>query len=121
MRFRRIVKIKHFKNAIVASVIDYTKHKMMYYCVDSMRKEIEDSDEENFLTFTNDLEKGVFLGRDLINRAECKDMVNTAESLIVNIDEEEDSVSVISLYSHKQNDPFNIMMKGKKSDIYMLG
>jgi predicted DNA-binding ArsR family transcriptional regulator len=89
--------------------------------VDNFKKMIEDSDEEQFLTLGNDLETGVFLGRALINKAECKNMINKAASLVVNIDEEEDSVSVISLYSHKQNDLFNIKMKGKKSDIYMLG
>lgn len=97
----------------------FASKKEVLNMIDNMKKVIEDSDNETYLMLNNDLETGAFLGRGFIDKKTCKSMVNGASSLIINIDDEEDTIPVVSLYSYKQNNPFNIVMKGKKSDIYM--
>lgn len=99
----------------------FATKKEVLSIIDNMKKTVEDSDNDAYLILNNDLETGAFLGKALVDKMTCKNIVNGASSLIINIDDEEDNnIPVVSLYSHKQNSPFNIILKGKKSDIYML-
>ena len=71
MIFRKKVKISDFKNAIVASVIDCNKHKMMYYCVD------DGEIEEGF--YIHELMNDNFhlVKRYRISEAEAKDFLKS--------------------------------------------
>ena len=49
-----------------------------------------------------------------------KKLVKNSKTFVLNKDEEEDSVSILSIYSDKQKDIYNIIPIGKKHDMIVI-
>ena len=60
------------------------------------------------------------LGRKRVNFKNGKKLVYDSKTFILNKDEEEDSVSVLSMYTAMQKDIFNILPIGKKHDMIIV-
>ena len=80
----------------------------------------ESSDSDTFLLLSFDLEKNKSLGRKRLNLKNGKKLVNNSKTFILNKDEEEDSVSTLSIYTSTQIDIYNIIPFGKKHDMIII-
>lgn len=80
----------------------------------------ECSDSDTFLLLSFDLERKQTLGRKRINLKNGKNLVNNSKTFVLNKDEEEDSVSTLSIYTSTQRDIYNIVPIGKKHDMIIV-
>lgn len=80
----------------------------------------ECSDSDTFLLLSFDLEKKQTLGGKRLNFKNGKNLVNNSKTFVLNKDEEEDSVSTLSIYTSTQMDIYNIVPIGKKHDMIIV-
>ena len=80
----------------------------------------ECSDSDTFLLLSFDLKENKSLGRRRLNFKNGKKLVSDSKTFVLNKDEEEDTVSVLSIYSALQKDIFNILPIGKKHDMIIV-
>lgn len=80
----------------------------------------ECSDSDTFLLLSFDLERNQTLGRKRLNLKNGKNLVNNSKTFVLNKDEEEDSVSTLSIYTSMQMDIYNIIPTGKKHDMILI-
>lgn len=81
---------------------------------------INDCDAEIYLVLENDLESNSMAIRSRLNKKKVLMIIPKAKSIIANIDDEEDSISTLSLYSHIQQNPKCIEKKGTKKEILLI-
>ena len=55
-----------------------------------------------------------------MNRKSGRKLMNQSETFILNEDNEEDSISVLSIYTEKQLDILNIVPIGQKHDMVLI-
>lgn len=74
-----------------------------------------------FLVVSHDLEKDKPLGKKRIDRNNGIILVSDSKTFVLNKDnEEEDSFSILSLYTALQKDIFNIESRGIKHDMMLI-
>ena len=79
----------------------------------------ECSDSDTFLLLSYDLTKNKSLGRRRLNAKSGKELMNVSKTFVLNEDDEEDTISVLSIYTEKQKDIFNIVPIGQKHDMIL--
>lgn len=84
-------------------------------------KKIIDSGCDCYLVLSHDLEKDISLGKRRINKKKGKVLVMDSKTIVLNKEEEEeDSFSILSLYSAFQKDIRHIRPLGVKHDMILL-
>lgn len=84
-------------------------------------KKIIDSGCDCYLVLSHDLERDVSLGKRRINKNKSKVLITNSKTIVLNKDEdEEDSFSILSLYSAIQKDIMHIRPLGVKHDMILL-
>lgn len=78
------------------------------------------SDSDTFLLLSHDLVNNKSLGRIRLDKKGGKKLIDESKTFILNEDKAEDSVSVLSIYTEKQKDIFNILPIGKKHDVIII-
>lgn len=83
--------------------------------------EIINEGADVYLVVSHDLEKKINIGKRHMNIENSTEIINKSKTIVLNQDlDDEDSFSMMSLYSIKQKDIFNIIPKGIKHDILLL-
>jgi len=72
------------------------------------------------LILSYDLEKAVSIGNQRMNRKEVMNIMKKSNTFVLNIDHEEDKVSVLSMYTAIQKDVYNILPTGIKRDMIII-
>ena len=80
----------------------------------------EYSDTDTFLLVSYDLETKKNLGRHRLNFINGKMLINKSKTFVLNEDSEDDKASILSIYSVKQKDIYNIIPIGKKHDMILI-
>lgn len=80
----------------------------------------ECSDSDTFLLLSYDLEKEKSLGNRRIDFKKGKNLVNKSKTFVLNKDDDEDSVSILSMYTAWQKDIYNIIPIGNKHDMILI-
>ena len=80
----------------------------------------ECSDSDTFLLLSFDLKENKSLGRTRLDLNNGRKLVKNSKTFILNTDNEEDSVSVLSIYTAMQKDILNILPIGKKHDMIIV-
>lgn len=80
----------------------------------------ECSDSDTFLLLSFDLKENKCLGRNRVDLLYGRKLVADSKTFVLNKDDEEDSVSVLSIYTALQKDIFNIIPIGKKHDMIII-
>lgn len=84
-------------------------------------KLIRDEQDKIYPIFLFDLENNIPKGKKRLKASEAKQQIRKAQTVILNMDEgEEDSYSILYLYSMLQSDIFNIKCRGLKSDLVIF-
>ena len=78
------------------------------------------SDSDTFLLLSFDLKENKSLGRTRLDLNNGRKLVKNSKTFILNTDNEEDSVSVLSIYTAIQKDILNILPIGKKHDMIIV-
>ena len=78
------------------------------------------SDSDTFLLLSFDLKENKSLGRTRLDLNNGRKLVKNSKTFILNTDNEEDSVSVLSIYTAMQKDILNILPIGKKHDMIIV-
>lgn len=74
-----------------------------------------------FLVVSHDLEKDKSLGKRRIDKNNGVVLISDSKTIVLNKDsDDEDSFSILSLYSALQKDIFNISQKGVKHDMMLI-
>lgn len=74
-----------------------------------------------FLVVSHDLEKDESLGKRRIDKSKSVVLVSDSKTFVLNKDnEDEDSFSMLSLYTAFQKDIFNIESRGIKHDMMLV-
>ena len=80
----------------------------------------ECSDTETFLLLSYDLTNSKSLGRKRLDKKKGRNLINNSKTFILNEDKDEDSVSILSIYTEKQLDILNIVPIGQKHDMILF-
>ena len=96
------------------------RQKAIEIMEENLRKLKECSDTDTFLVLSYDLKNKISLGRRRLNEKKGKDLIKSSKTFILNEDNDEDSISTLSIYSEKQLDIFNIIPVGKKHDMILI-
>ena len=76
---------------------------------------------ECYLVVSHDLEHDKSLGREKLDKRGVRLVIKNSKTIILNKDEdEEDSFSIMSMYSALQRDIFNIVSQGVKRDMMIF-
>ena len=101
-------------------MIEINKEQAIKVMEENLKILKECSDSDTFLLLSFDLKENKSLGRKRIGFKNGKKLVKSSKTFILNKDDEEDSVSVLSIYSEKQKDIYNIIPIGKKHDMIVI-
>ena len=101
-------------------MIEISKEQAIKVMEENLRILKECSDSDTFLLLSFDLKENKSLGRRRLNFKNGKKLVSDSKTFVLNKDEEEDSVSVLSMYTAMQKDIFNIIPIGKKHDLIIV-
>ena len=96
------------------------RQKAIEIMEENIRKLKECSDTDTFLILSYDLKNRKDLGRKRMNKNKGTELINNSKTFILNEDNDEDSVSILSIYTEKQLDIFNIIPIGKKHDMILI-
>lgn len=80
----------------------------------------ECSDSDTFLLLSHDLNTKRCLGRKRLDRQSGRKLMNESKTFVLSEDKEEDSMSILSIYTEKQLDIFNIVPIGQKHDMILF-
>jgi len=75
---------------------------------------------DTFLILFYDLERGLSLGRNRLDNIKGRKLIYNSKTYVLNHDTEEDSVSILSIYSALQEDICHIMPIGEKHDMIII-
>ena len=101
-------------------MIEISKEQAIKVMEENLKILKECSDSDTFLLLSFDLKENKSLGRKRLDLNNGRKLVNNSKTFILNKDEEEDTVSVLSIYSALQKDIFNILPIGKKHDMIIV-
>ena len=81
----------------------------------------ECSDSDTFLLLSFDLEKNESLGRKRLSLNGGKNLIDSSKTFVLNEDcDEDDPVSMLSIYTTLQKDIYNIIPIGEKHDMIII-
>lgn len=80
----------------------------------------ECSDSDTFLLLSFDLERNQSLGKKRLDSKNGRNLVNNSKTFVLNEEKEEDSVSILSIYTARQKDIYDIVPIGKKHDMIII-
>lgn len=84
-------------------------------------KKMIDQGAKCYLILSHDLEHDISLGKKRINKSKSTVLIMNSKTIVLNQDDtEEDSFSILSLYTAMQKDIFNIEPKGVKHDMILF-
>ena len=98
-------------------MIEISKEQAIKVMEENLKILRECSDSDTFLLLSFDLKENKSLGRNRVDLLCGRKLVADSKTFVLNKDEEEDSVSVLSIYTALQKDIFNILPIGKKHDM----
>ena len=101
-------------------MIEISKEQAIKVMEENLKILKECSDSDTFLLLSFDLKENKSLGRKRLDLNNGRELVSNSKTFILNKDEEEDTVSVLSIYSALQKDIFNILPIGKKHDMIII-
>ena len=101
-------------------MIEISKKQAINVMEENLKILKECSDSDTFLLLSFDLKENKSLGRKRMNLKKGRKLVSESKTFLLNKDEEEDSMSVLSIYSDKQKDIYNIIPIGKKHDMIII-
>lgn len=101
-------------------MIEISKEQAIKVMEENLKILKECSDSDTFLLLSFDLKENKSLGRKRLDLNNGRKLVSDSKTFILNKDEEEDTVSVLSIYSALQKDIFNILPIGKKHDMIIV-
>ena len=101
-------------------MIEISKKQAINVMEENLKILKECSDSDTFLLLSFDLKENKSLGRKRMNLKNGRKWVSESKTFVLNKDEEEDSMSVLSIYSDKQKDIYNIIPIGKKHDMIII-
>ena len=101
-------------------MIEISKEQAIKVMEENLKILKECSDSDTFLLLSFDLKENKSVGRKRLELNNRRKLVSNAKTSILNKDEEEDIVSVLSIYSALQKDIFNILPIGKKHDMIIV-
>lgn len=102
-------------------MIEISKEQAIKVMEENLKILKECSDSDTFLLLSFDLKENKSLGRKRIGLKNGKKLVKSSKTFVLNKDDdEEDSVSILSIYSEKQKDMYNIIPIGKKHDMIVI-
>ena len=101
-------------------MIEISKEQAIKVMEENLKILKECSDSDTFLLLSFDLKENKSLGRKRLDLNNGRKLVSNSKTFILNKDEEEDTVSVLSIYSALQKDIFNILPIGKKHDMIIV-
>lgn len=96
-----------------------SRQKAIEVMEENLRRLKECSDIDTFLLLSYDLATGQSLGKKRLNDTKGKELIKGSETFVLNEDIEEDSISILSIYTEKQLDIVNIVPIGKKHDMIL--
>lgn len=80
----------------------------------------ECSDSDTFIVLSSDLEKGMFIGRRRLNQNGGIKLIKKSKTFVLNEEKDEDSVSILSMYTEMQKDIYNVVPVGEKHDMILV-
>lgn len=80
----------------------------------------ECSDSDTFLLLSHDLTNKRCLGRKRLDKQSGRKLMNESKTFVLSEDKDEDSVSILSIYTEKQLDILNIVPIGQKHDMILI-
>ena len=101
-------------------MIEISKEQAIKVMEENLKILKECSDSDTFLLLSFDLKENKSLGRTRLDLNNGRKLVNNSKTFILNTDNEEDSVSVLSIYTAMQKDIWNILPIGKKHDMIII-
>ena len=101
-------------------MIEISKEQAIKVMEENLKILKECSDSDTFLLLSFDLKENKSLGRNRVDLLYGRKLVSNSKTFVLNKDEEEDSVSVLSIYTALQKDIFNILPIGKKHDMIIV-
>ena len=101
-------------------MIEISKEQAIKVMEENLKILEECSDSDTFLLLSFDLKENKSLGRNRVDLLHGRKLVSNSKTFVLNKDEEEDSVSVLSIYTALQKDIFNILPIGKKHDMIII-
>ena len=87
---------------------------------ENLRKLKECKDTDTFLVLSHDLVSNKSLGARRLNEHSGRKLMDVSKTFVLNDDKEEDSVSVLSIYTERQMDILNIIPIGQKHDMILF-
>lgn len=97
-----------------------SRKKAIEVMEENLRVLKEYSDSDTFLLLSYSLTNNQSLGRKRLNRKSGKKLMNESKTFVLNEDKDEDSVSILSIYTEKQLDILNIVPIGQKHDMILF-
>ena len=101
-------------------MIEISKEQAIKVMEENLKILRECSDSDTFLLLSFDLKENKSLGRTRLDLNNGRKLVKNSKTFILNTDSEEDSVSVLSIYTAIQKDILNILPIGKKHDMIIV-
>ncbi len=101
-------------------MIAISKEEAIKVMENNLRILKECSDSDTFLLLSHDLAKNKSLGRRRLNEKGGRELMNASKTFVLNKDKDEDSVSILSIYTENQKDIFNIVPIGQKHDMVLV-
>lgn len=101
-------------------MIEISKEQAIQVMEENLRVLKECSDSDTFLLLSYDLKENKSLGRKRLNSNKGRKLVKNSKTFVLNKDCDENSVSVLSIYTALQNDIYNIIPIGKKHDMIII-
>ena len=101
-------------------MIEISKEQAIKVMEENLKILKECSDSDTFLLLSFDLKENKSLGRTRLDLNNGTKLVKNSKTFILNTDSEEDSVSVLSIYTAIQKDILNILPIGKKHDMIIV-
>ena len=101
-------------------MIEISKEQAIKVMEENLKILKECSDSDTFLLLSFDLKENKSLGRTRLDLNSGRKLVKNSKTFILNTDSEEDSVSVLSIYTAIQKDILNILPIGKKHDMIIV-
>lgn len=101
-------------------IISISREEAISVMENNLRILKECAETDTFLLLSYDLSKNKSLGRRRLNKKNGEILINRSKTFVLNEDTDEDSVSMLSIYSDMQKDIFNIVPVGEKHDMILI-
>ena len=101
-------------------MIEISKEQAIKVMEENLKILKECSDSDTFLLLSFDLKENKTLGHTRLDLNNGRKLINNSKTFVLNTDNDEDSVSVLSMYTSMQKDIFNILPIGRKHDMIII-